>query len=127
MVTLFQRPHKLTCLLDSLLLQTQFPDDLSNVRCIVFHCRGQSMAFSVRIPVSSFTMTHWWNTHNRCPSYQRPEQSSDKVWCYSLFKHTHISWIFQSYLIFVIFFTQAKLFENKIYTKKTRKLRPNTK
>ena len=32
----------------------------------------------------------------------------------------------QPYLIFVIFFTRAKFFENKIYTKKTRKLRQNT-
>ena len=31
-----------------------------------------------------------------------------------------------SYLIFVIFFTRAKFLENKIYTKKTRKLRQNT-
>ena len=31
-----------------------------------------------------------------------------------------------SYLIFVIFFTLAKFLENKIYTKKTRKLRQNT-
>merc|ERR1712055_501719 len=30
------------------------------------------------------------------------------------------------YLIFVIFFTRAKFLENKIYTKKTRKLRQNT-
>ena len=30
------------------------------------------------------------------------------------------------YLIFVIFFTRAKLLENKIYTEKTRKLRQNT-
>ena len=30
------------------------------------------------------------------------------------------------YLIFVIFFTQAKFLENKIYTEKTRKLRQNT-
>ena len=32
----------------------------------------------------------------------------------------------QTYLIFVIFFTQAKFLENKIYTEKTRKLRQNT-
>ena len=31
-----------------------------------------------------------------------------------------------AYLIFVIFFTQAKFLENKIYTEKTRKLRQNT-
>merc|ERR1719350_2437524 len=31
-----------------------------------------------------------------------------------------------SYLIFVIFFTRTKFLENKIYTKKTRKLRQNT-
>ena len=31
-----------------------------------------------------------------------------------------------TYLIFVIFFTQAKFLENKIYTEKTRKLRQNT-
>ena len=31
-----------------------------------------------------------------------------------------------AYLIFVIFFTRAKFLENKIYTKKTRKLRQNT-
>ena len=31
-----------------------------------------------------------------------------------------------AYLIFVIFFTQAKLLENKIFTEKTRKLRQNT-
>ena len=31
-----------------------------------------------------------------------------------------------SYLIFVIFFTQTKFLENKIYTEKTRKLRQNT-
>ena len=31
-----------------------------------------------------------------------------------------------SYLIFVIFFTQAKFLENKIYTEKTHKLRQNT-
>ena len=30
------------------------------------------------------------------------------------------------YLVFVIFFTQAKFLENKIYTKKMRKLRQNT-
>ena len=30
------------------------------------------------------------------------------------------------YLIFVIFFTQAKFLENEIYTEKTRKLRQNT-
>ena len=30
-----------------------------------------------------------------------------------------------AYLIFVIFFTRAKFFENKIYTEKTRKLRQN--
>ena len=30
------------------------------------------------------------------------------------------------YLIFVIFFTQAKFLENKIYTEKTRKLQQNT-
>ena len=30
------------------------------------------------------------------------------------------------YLIFVIFFTQSKFLENKIYTKKTRTLRQNT-
>ena len=30
------------------------------------------------------------------------------------------------YLIFVIFFTRPKFLENKIYTKKTRKLRQNT-
>ena len=34
--------------------------------------------------------------------------------------------IWRAYLIFVIFFTQAKLLENKIYTEKTRKLRQNT-
>ena len=33
---------------------------------------------------------------------------------------------FDAYLIFVIFFTQAKLLENRIYTEKTRKLRQNT-
>ena len=32
----------------------------------------------------------------------------------------------EAYLIFVIFFTQAKFLENKIYTEKTRKLRQNT-
>ena len=46
-----------------------------------------------------------------------------------------ISWIIShfepqqkknTYLIFVIFFTQAKFLENKIYTEKTRKLRQNT-
>ena len=31
-----------------------------------------------------------------------------------------------SYLIFVIFFTRAKFFDNKIYTEKTRKLWQNT-
>ena len=31
-----------------------------------------------------------------------------------------------AYLIFVIFFTQAKFLENKIYTEKKRKLRQNT-
>ena len=31
-----------------------------------------------------------------------------------------------AYLIFVIFFTQAEFLENKIYTKKMRKLRQNT-
>ena len=31
-----------------------------------------------------------------------------------------------TYLIFVIFFTQAKILENKIYTEKTRKLPQNT-
>ena len=31
-----------------------------------------------------------------------------------------------AYLIFVIFFTRAKILENKIYTEKTRKLRQNT-
>ena len=31
-----------------------------------------------------------------------------------------------AHLIFVIFFTQAKFLENKIYTEKTRKLRQNT-
>ena len=31
-----------------------------------------------------------------------------------------------AYLIFVIFFAQAKFLENKIYTEKTRKLRQNT-
>ena len=31
-----------------------------------------------------------------------------------------------SYLIFVVFFTRTKFLENKIYTEKTRKLRPNT-
>ena len=31
-----------------------------------------------------------------------------------------------AYLIFVVFFTQTKFLENKIYTKKTRKLRQNT-
>ena len=31
----------------------------------------------------------------------------------------------RSYLVFVSFFTQAKLLENKIYTEKTRKLRQN--
>ena len=31
-----------------------------------------------------------------------------------------------TYLIFVIFFTQAKFLENEIYTEKTRKLRQNT-
>ena len=31
-----------------------------------------------------------------------------------------------AYLIFVIFFTRAKFFENKIYTEKTRKLQQNT-
>ena len=31
-----------------------------------------------------------------------------------------------TYLIFVIFFTQAKFLENKIYPKKTRKIRQNT-
>jgi len=31
-----------------------------------------------------------------------------------------------AYLIFAIFFTRAKFLENKIYTKKTRKLRQNT-
>ena len=31
-----------------------------------------------------------------------------------------------AYLIFVIFFTRAKFLENKIYTKKTRKLQQNT-
>ena len=31
-----------------------------------------------------------------------------------------------TYLIFVIFFTQAKFWENKIYTEKMRKLRQNT-
>ena len=31
-----------------------------------------------------------------------------------------------TYLIFVIYFTRAKFLENKIYTKKTRKLRQNT-
>ena len=30
------------------------------------------------------------------------------------------------YFIFVIFFTQAKFLENKIFTEKTRKLRQNT-
>ena len=35
------------------------------------------------------------------------------------------SWL-QPYLIFVIFFTQAKFLENKICTEKTRKLRQNT-
>ena len=32
----------------------------------------------------------------------------------------------RSYLIFAIFFTQAKFLENKIYTEKTSKLRQNT-
>merc|ERR1711928_168245 len=32
----------------------------------------------------------------------------------------------RAYLLFVIFFTQAKFFENKIYTEETRKLRQNT-
>ena len=32
----------------------------------------------------------------------------------------------ETYLIFVIFFTRAKLLENKIYTEKTRTLRQNT-
>ena len=32
----------------------------------------------------------------------------------------------EAYLIFVIFFTLAKFLENKIYTKKMRKLRQNT-
>ena len=36
------------------------------------------------------------------------------------------TWWYCAYLIFVIFFTQAKFLENKIYTKKTRKLRQNT-
>ena len=31
-----------------------------------------------------------------------------------------------TYLIFVIFFTQAKFLENEIYTEKTRKLGQNT-
>ena len=35
-------------------------------------------------------------------------------------------WWWWPYLIFVIFFTQAKFLENKIYTEKTRKLRQNT-
>ena len=33
---------------------------------------------------------------------------------------------FLAYLIFVIFFTEAKFLENKIYTKKKHKLRQNT-
>ena len=44
-------------------------------------------------------------------------------------KHTpalHSDDYFISYLIFVIFFTQAKFLENKIYTEKTRTLRQNT-
>ena len=32
----------------------------------------------------------------------------------------------EAHLIFVIFFTQAKFLENKIYTEKTHKLRQNT-
>ena len=46
----------------------------------------------------------------------------------------HKSFLFQwirnceeyTYLLFVIFFTQTKFLENKIYTEKTRKLRQNT-
>ena len=37
----------------------------------------------------------------------------------------HISHNRHTYLIFVIFFTQAKFLENEIYTKKARKLRQN--
>ena len=39
---------------------------------------------------------------------------------------THIHKQNKPYLIFIIFFTQAKFLENKIYTEKTRKLRQNT-
>ena len=50
------------------------------------------------------------------------------------FKHTWITLMesfsitmpLKAYLLFVIFFTQTKFLENKIYTKKTRKLRQNT-
>ena len=34
--------------------------------------------------------------------------------------------LYNTYLIFVIFFTRAKFLENKIYTQKTRKLLQNT-
>ena len=37
-----------------------------------------------------------------------------------------VSIALHAYLIFVIFFTEAKFLENKIYTEKTRKLRQNT-
>ena len=62
------------------------------------------------------------------------ETASGLPWGRNCWKHRICKWSvipqkvakFQAYLILVIFFTQAKFLENKIYTEKTRKLRQNT-
>merc|ERR1711973_866510 len=54
-----------------------------------------------------------------CVSSNNPSMSKI-MWVTYIIMERH------TYLIFFIFFTRAKFLENKIYTKKTRKLRQNT-
>ena len=76
---------------------------------------------------------NWKRNYQRTTSSEKiTEEHLKMIWWYVVWRRESLLVIrqvigdFDLYLIFVIFFTQSKFLENKIYTKKTRKLRQNT-
>ena len=86
----------------------------NKVRSYIYSGQGTSVPRTVQVAKGSKA----WNMRPTTVHWQRRLSK----WAFKGKADQHSS----AYLLFVIFFTQTKFLENKIYTKKTRKLRQNT-